>query len=742
MSQYKDSFGTMHTIPDDLSPDELDQVSKSIEQQAHMESHLAQSNAGLFDRSAGDQAVDAVKAAGHHAANAIIGLGQGAEHSIAWVGDKLLPAPQQTTADVVAGRPGQPQGVLQGVRAAMDSRLASDDRAITAREQAYQKDVPNSAGAYIGATVGEVAPWMTGVAELRALGVLPKVGGTLKKLALLAGEGGAMGAAQPVTDNTKPYAAQKATQIATGAVAAPVLAAGTAVAGKVAAPLRYLLDSGREGLANERLGEALHRLGVDPAQLSGYQSRVPGYQPFVAEAAPSPGVVMAQRAMQNGPAGLPLKAAEDANNVALRNEAASIAGSDADMQSAIDARKAATQPFIDQHLTSQTIADRFGNALKALNDFATANPNPGKDTAAAINGARKTIRDVISGKTQEDEAVAALQEHAASVPEKVGGGASKAMAAFDAAHAAINKNMIPVQSVVDAIHRQINTGIGTNPIVAGGLRDLLSDLSSRANTRGMVSADILDGIRQNASRYLAKHAPHGAVGTQEAAGVAPIQSAITDLLDKAMPADPAIAGSGYRGYLGAYAQHSQPITDMEAGRSLLGRIDSGGRDTSGNQAVNLNPVKQLLTKDDAARYGMSPAVRERVENILDALQQRTVPAGSTGAKGSQTAVNLLTQPSKDGKNLASLAGGTLATLLANHLGVPAGAMDVPVSVGAFSGIKKLLEDADQKVMTRMGEKAANAPDAAKAMDIYRRKAVRGGTLQSLLRPYDKALPAP
>ena len=80
---------------------------------------------------------------------------------------------------------------------------------------------------YAGAAIGEVAPWMVGVGELRAAGLLPKVAATgsrvlAKKGALLAAEGGAMGAAQPVTEGGS-YGAQKALQTGIGAAAAPAI---------------------------------------------------------------------------------------------------------------------------------------------------------------------------------------------------------------------------------------------------------------------------------------------------------------------------------------------------------------------------------------------------------------------------------------------------------------------------------------------------------------------------------------
>lgn len=61
------------------------------------------------------------------------------------------------------------------------------------REDQYQKDVPNSPGAYIGASIGEVAPWAIGLGEARAAGLLPKASSYLGKLGTLGLEGAAIG---------------------------------------------------------------------------------------------------------------------------------------------------------------------------------------------------------------------------------------------------------------------------------------------------------------------------------------------------------------------------------------------------------------------------------------------------------------------------------------------------------------------------------------------------------------------
>jgi len=105
----------------------------------------------------------------------------------------------------------------------IDRNTAAFDKWVQDRENAYQQNVPDSTGAYIGAGLGEVLPWATGLGEARALGLLPTASKTLGKLGTCGGEGAAMAAAQPVTNGGQDYAANKAKQVGIGAATGPLL---------------------------------------------------------------------------------------------------------------------------------------------------------------------------------------------------------------------------------------------------------------------------------------------------------------------------------------------------------------------------------------------------------------------------------------------------------------------------------------------------------------------------------------
>lgn len=177
-------------------------------------------------------ALDALQ---HHLLNIPIGIAQAGANSGDWLGDKI------------------------GIADSGNSFADRMNRWVAEREANYQKRVTgtpasNMAG-NVGAAVGEVLPWMTGIGELRAAGLLPKISGrgikaTAKKGTLLAAEGAAMGAVTPVTEGD--YGSEKAQQMEIGAVAAPLLAGTT---GLISRGGRYLTPSGRDAIAAERLAK-------------------------------------------------------------------------------------------------------------------------------------------------------------------------------------------------------------------------------------------------------------------------------------------------------------------------------------------------------------------------------------------------------------------------------------------------------------------------------------------------------
>lgn len=537
----------------------------------------------------------------HHVLNPIIGAGQFIDHGIG--------AALESVASPEA-------------RKRLQAQTARNDRDIARRESDYQARTEGNASSYIGAAAGEILPWMVGLGELRAAGLLPKITqggfkGTVKKGGLLAAEGAAMGLVQPVTGEGG-YGAQKGAQVATGAVAAPLIAAGlrgaSAGAGGVRQASRYATASGRDKIANQRVAKML---GTDQATLQALraQTGVPGYNPTPAQALATPEAVQAERVLRNNGMTAPAFAeVESANNAALRGEVERLAGTDTDIAAARAARKAATDPYYQQ-LTGQR-ADPAG-----------------------------------------------------------------------------------ILAALDSLN---NSSLGVRPNIKSAAGSLRSEIQSRIGPDGKIDADVLSGLHENAGSHLGPMA-----SAQEKAALGPLRNTIADTLDAAVP--------GYRDTLAAYARTSQPLTDMAAGRTLLGAIDSGGRDAGGNQAVSLTQVKSLLSKDDRAKFKMSKQARQQLEALRDVLQQRSVTNNTIAATGPGTAADTLRGFSASPVGQRSVSG------LAGLLGASFGGLD-----GGLASLL-LLEGANaanNAVTRQVGRKAASAPLAADAIEAYQRELAR------------------
>jgi hypothetical protein len=574
------------------------------------------------------QVLGALDGLQHHGLNAVHGLAQLGEHGLNAAANALLPAPQHTLSGLVSGQQPEATG-LAGVRQSINRATAADDASIAQRERDYQARTAGNAGSYVGAAAGEILPWMVGVGEARALGLLPKATSTLGKAGLLAGEGAAMGAATPVTEGGD-YATQKATQIGVGAATAPALGLGSQVLGHAGS---YLTDAGRERLANARLAKLVG--DVDPQAMRG-ASNVPGFQPSIAQVLPDPRLLQAERVLRNDPAAAPAFAAQhSANNAYLRDYVAQVAGTDADLAAAKAARTAATSPYYGQL------------------------PGKGVDPA-------------------------------------------------------------PVLQALDALH---NSGLGVRPNIRQAVTGLRNEITSRLSPNGTIDADILSGLHQNAGSHLGPMA-----SSQEKLALGPIKDSIADALDRAVP--------GYRANLAAYGAASQPISDMQAGRSLLDAIDSAGRDAGGNQNVSLSAARKALNADNRAQYPMSAPARQKIEHALDALQQRSISDNKIAASGPGTAAELRQGLLSSDLGRKAMTGTSmlLGTGMGHLLGIPG----VGETGGAILGglLSESAQAANRSVMRKVGTKAANAEKAAEALQAYQRHR-QGllGQLPNYLLPY-------
>ena len=261
----------------------------------------------------------------------------------------------------------------------------------------------------------------------------------------------------------------------------------------------------------------------------------------------------------------------------------------------------------------------------------------------------------------------------------------------------------PILAQLEAL---TNSSLGVRPNIKSAATSLRNEIESRLGPDGKISADVLSGLHENAGSHLGPMA-----SAQEKAALGPLRDTIADALDAAIP--------GYRANLAAYARASQPLTDMAAGRSLLSAIDSGGRDAGGNQAVSLTQVKSLLSKDDRAKFKMSPDARKALEAVRDALQQRSITNNTVAATGPGTAADTLRGGLSSPMAQRGISGvaATIGGLVGN----------VPGSLAALAASEGLLA-ANNAVTRKVGQKASNSLLAAEAIEAYKRDQMKRGLL--------------
>lgn len=302
---------------------------------------------------------------------------------------------------------------------------------------------------------------------------------------------------------------------------------------------------------------------------------------------------------RNGAGGAEFARRESQNNKALRDAAQKLAGSEDDMTAALLARSEQAGNFWKENLPLGAENGRFGRASNFLRDHLQS----GRRSAAdhdVLDTARRILARVQNGKLDQAEASAMLSE---MQPQS-----RTAQKAWDQMQGILNNGMVNPKRLIGQLETLSKSG---NSVISGAADDAMRTLRKNMDGEGFVHARALDDIRQNIGSMLAKNAPNGAVGSQEAAAYGPLKAKIANQIDRAVP--------GYRNSLASYARLSQPINDMEAGRALLNAIDSGGRDAGGNQAVSLNQIKQMLARDNKARYPMSPEARKQAEAMLEAV---------------------------------------------------------------------------------------------------------------------------
>lgn len=290
-------------------------------------------------------------------ANGVIGAADALQHHVLNIPQGIEQVGRQATAAIARGLStpslsGQAtgRGYAPGSYADNATRLAGQtSQAVADREAAYQARTDGNVGSYGGAVAGEVLPWMVGIGELKAAGLLPQIIGsgvkaTAQKAGLLAGEGAAMAAVQPVTDGD--YWRQKGAQVATGGIAAPLLYGGVQA---IAAPVRWvnrLVDQVSQPGAERRAAQVIAGEAENPASLLLPQpSAVPGVQRSLAEESLDPGVARLERKVRQDGQGW--DTAERINNQRRVEHLQQRMGTPDQRPGLVGARSRASSPHLD-----------------------------------------------------------------------------------------------------------------------------------------------------------------------------------------------------------------------------------------------------------------------------------------------------------------------------------------------------------------------------------------------------------
>jgi hypothetical protein len=250
-------------------------------------------------------------------------------------------------------------------------------------------------------------------------GVLPQAASLPTKMLSGAAAGGATAAAQPVT--SPDFASGKAEQIAGGAIVggAVPLAAQTAMAGK--ALFEPFYQKGQEAIIGRAMNTAAGQEAPQIAQaLQQVRQIVPGSKPTLGQASQNAGLASLERAagaaIPESTNAFATRAAEQ--NAARVNALGTVAQDENAMAAAIQARKAASAPYLQQlnqstaQVNPQRTVDlidnmieksagrgKLTNALKEVKSSLFDDSGNLRSNAAQLyQGARKNITDALDAK--------------------------------------------------------------------------------------------------------------------------------------------------------------------------------------------------------------------------------------------------------------------------------------------------------------------------------------------------------
>lgn len=350
---------------------------------------------------------DYYSALGHHLANIPIAIGQTTANLAAYADGKIFGSEPTMSSLITGNKDKRP----------LQENADTYNQYVSQREKAYQARVPDSAASYMGATVGEVAPWLipqTGAPKLMAAvdaGAVKLFGrGLAGRVASRSGQGLATVPFVPAAGDN--YWSEKGTQAAIGLVAPNVPAALGSVVKTGADVGRYLFKP--QSVADEMIANNIPATSENIAALRSAGSD--GYMPTTARALDgrlsyeqNAMLVAREKALRNNKDYNATFAGRDAENNAWRLGIVEDIAKAKDPNALADAeaaRRGAVKPFIDQYLQpvperelarSRAIARQNAESLKPTEYPARITPPKAdafKETPDIVRtdkGARKLV---------------------------------------------------------------------------------------------------------------------------------------------------------------------------------------------------------------------------------------------------------------------------------------------------------------------------------------------------------------
>lgn len=160
----------------------------------------------------------------------------------------------------------------------------------------------------------------------------------------------------------------------------------------------------------------------------------------------------------------------------------------------------------------------------------------------------------------------------------------------------------------------------------------------------------------------------------------------------------------YRTARETYAQMSQPINQMEAGREIVRRSTGNVQDRLGNAAVQENKLAGLLKNNPELLDALTPQQRQTIQSVMQDVSRSSGAQRLAAAGGSDTAQNMI------GQNLLSEGLGGISPLLARFANTAPGR-----AVGALLQTPYRLAGSEQAIQQELAQLLMNPQQAAQAL---------------------------